>query len=417
MAQSAPNSQGQRVPFEERLDISSKTDVGQARAKNEDNLGEASPDETGRGWFFVVADGMGGAVGGATASGLAVENAKAGYCEYMRSKPLESPFGGLTYAVERANQSIFDRSRTDESCYGMGTTIVVMAIIGDMVYTAHVGDSRIYRYRDGRLEKMMRDHTRVQMLSDQGIITPAEANHHPESHVINRNLGGRPDVEVDTPADGPFPLMEGDTYLLCSDGLHGLVPDDTIRRVLDKAPPKHASAALVELANRRGGYDNITVSLVTAGKGPAAWEDFDEVAFRKLVDELALEETSDTALFEAHDPDSRAPAEFETQRLKAIAAGEPIDRATGRSTAPKKGEEDKPKGQASRNTVMLDEAEMGGMFAAMRAADAVAATSPSPGTPAESLKKGISPLVIVLLLALLFTVALVAVLIIVLILK
>ena len=394
MAASAANNTDKPGSFEERLTKCSQTDVGQAREKNEDNLGHAGPEETGKGWLFVVADGMGGAAAGRTASTLAVDKVKEEYCEYVKAKPLDSPFSALKYAIERANLAIFERSRSDESCYGMGTTVVAMAVVGDNAYTAHVGDSRIYRWRDGRLEKMMRDHTRVQMLSDQGIITPAEANDHPESHVINRNLGGRADVEVDTPTDGPFSLVDGDTYLLCSDGLHGLVPDEAILRVMSMAPPEHSAPALIELANRRGGYDNITVSLVTAGELPSAWGDFNEGAFRKVVDELAFEETSDTALFEAYDPDALGPAEFETGRLKAISAGgasSPMPTRGGQIHGSDKDDEEKPKGGAARNTVMLQSPITAQMLqaAAAQQTTQMSETSPKVRNPTPFLLIGI----------------------------
>lgn len=354
----APNSNtGGEEPFEVRLRTCHQTDVGQAREKNEDNLGQSSPEETGKGWLFIVADGMGGAAAGRTASTMAVDNARRAYAEYVAQHPLESPFLALKHAIEQANLAIFERSRSDATCRGMGTTMVAMAVVGDQAFTAHVGDSRIYRFRDGRLERMMRDHTRVQVLSDQGIITPAEAGDHPESHVINRNLGGRPDVEVDTPEDGPFDLQEGDTYLLCSDGLHGLVDDEAITRILTLAPPEQAAPALIELANRRGGFDNITVSIVCAGEGPAAWANLNPRELQMVVDRLAVEEHNDTAIFEAFDPDGMGPSDFDTQRIRAVLAGEapgatPSPSAPAPASAP--GEGPKPRGQAAHNTVMID---------------------------------------------------------------
>lgn len=314
-------------PFEGRLTSCCHSDVGMAREQNEDNFGLSNPEETNQnGWLFIVADGMGGAAAGRTASTLAVETSKSAYRDYLSKNARATPFDGLRHAIESANLSIFQRAREDASTRGMGTTIVALAVHGDKAYTAHVGDSRIYRFRDGRLERMMRDHTRVQTLSDQGIITPAEANSHPESHVINRNLGGRDGVDVDTPEDGPFDLLEGDTYLLCSDGLHGLVDDEAIRQILSAGPPELATPALIKLANARGGYDNITVSIITAGRWPEGWSDADAASVDRLVDRLSIEEASDTALFEAQDPDALGPADFETQQLKALQIDGPESR-------------------------------------------------------------------------------------------
>ncbi len=305
-------------PFEERLNFCCQSDVGRAREENEDNHGEFGPEQSGAGWLFIVADGMGGAAAGRTASDMAVANVAAAYKAHIQEHGTEDIFAAMRHAVQTANKAIYERSRTDHECYGMGTTITVLVVKGNMAYTAHVGDSRIYRYRSGRLERMMRDHTRVQMLADQGIITPAEAADHPEGHVISRNLGGRPEIDVDIPEDGPFLLEEGDVFLLCSDGLHGLMDDEAITQIISVAPPNHATPSLIKLANRLGGYDNVTVSLVCAGQGPEQWDRCDEDELEILVDELALDVVSDTALFEAYDPDALGPSDFETSRLRVV---------------------------------------------------------------------------------------------------
>jgi PPM family protein phosphatase len=305
--------------FESRVTHCSQSDVGLAREENEDSLGWMTPEESGRGWLFIVADGMGGAAAGSAASTLAVKTVKSVYPSRIATGA--DTFDAIRDAVESANLAILDHAQTDDSLRGMGTTITVLAVVGDQAYTAHVGDSRIYRYRGGRLEQMSRDHTRVQMLADQGIITPAEAQDHPESHVISRNLGGKPELEVDIPDDGPFPLREGDLYLLCSDGLHGLVGDPAIDRVMGLVEPARATPSLIQLANRRGGYDNITVSLVCLGEGP--WEAVTDQELGAVIDELAYDAVSDTALFDAYDPEALSPVDFETRKLRAVLAGEP----------------------------------------------------------------------------------------------
>ncbi len=402
MAPLEPNNTSGYTPFESRLISYARTDVGMAREKNEDNLGQASPQETGRGWLFVVADGMGGAAAGRTASTMAVETVKTAYRDYVRKRPNDSTFEALSHAIEAANLAIYKRASQDESCRGMGTTIVAMAVVGDVAYTAHVGDSRIYRIRDGRLERMMRDHTRVQVLVDQGIITPSEANTHQESHVINRNLGGRADVDVDTPSDGPFKLVTGDTYLLCSDGLHGLVEDDAINELVNMAPPEHSTAALIELANRRGGYDNITVSVITAGKGPDAWAQFQPGDTERVLERLAFEDTSDTALFEAHDPDVLGPADFDTQRLMAISAsGASRPTASGR-IAVQDGEDKKPRGQAAHHTIMLDAPVTAAMIQQAAAQQKAREAQQKASASAPSEKKGFPWFLIIALGVVLF---------------
>lgn len=304
--------------FEERLEFCSESDVGRSREENEDNHGLLSPQDTGAGWLFVVADGMGGAAAGRTASEMAVNIIKEQYPQQVRQHGEGNIFEALNAAIEEANLAIWRRAREDVGCRGMGTTVTALVVHKGVAYTAHVGDSRIYRFRAGRLERLMRDHTRVQVLADQGIITPAEANHHPEGHVISRNLGGLPELEVDIPEDGPFVLHEGDVFLLCSDGLHGLVEDEAIRQILAAAPPGKAVPGLIQLANMMGGYDNITACVVCAGRGEPAWEDFDQDTFDELLDELALDVNNDTEIFAAYDPAAMSPMDFATGELKAI---------------------------------------------------------------------------------------------------
>jgi serine/threonine protein phosphatase PrpC len=307
--------------FEERLNFCSESDVGRSREENEDNHGLLSPQDTGAGWLFIVADGMGGAAAGRTASEMAVNLIKEHYPQKIREHGPEHIFDALCGAIEEANLAIWRRAREDRECRGMGTTVTALVVHQGVAYTAHVGDSRIYRFRDGRLERMMRDHTRVQVLADQGIITPAEANHHPEGHVISRNLGGLPELEVDIPEDGPFVIREGDVFLLCSDGLHGLVEDEAIRQVLVAAPPRKAVPGLIQLANMMGGYDNITACVVCAGQGDGAWASFDQDTFDELLDELALDVNNDTEVFLAYDPSAMSPVDFATGELKAIHGG------------------------------------------------------------------------------------------------
>lgn len=314
------------MDFQSRLTHCSQSDVGLAREENEDSLGWLTPEESGRGWVFIVADGMGGAAAGSAASKMAVATIKEVYPRLVAGG--SAVYDAIRESIEEANAAILRHAQSDDSLRGMGTTVTVLVVVDGLAYTAHVGDSRIYRHRGGRLEQMTRDHTRVQMLADQGIITPAEAQDHPESHVISRNLGGKPDIEVDIPDDGPFPLREGDVFLLCSDGLHGLVGDPAIHRLVGLVPPARATPALIQLANRRGGYDNITVSLVCVGEG--RWSaDLDDRALGSVIDELAYDVVSDTALFDAYDPEALSPADFETRKLRAVMAG---DANAGRPT-------------------------------------------------------------------------------------
>ena len=351
-----------------------ESDVGRAREENEDNHGMLRPEETGRGWLFVVADGMGGAAAGRTASDLAVQVTREEYVRFLKEcGPSADLFDALRHAITRANAAIFERSRKDATCFGMGTTITALALRGDKVWTAHVGDSRIYRCRAGRLERLMRDHTRVQMLVDQGFITPTEANSHPEGHVISRNLGGRPDLEVDVPDDGPFTLQQGDVFMLCSDGLHGLVSDDGIRKILATAPPNEATPALIRMANRMGGYDNVTVTVLAAGRAPGQWGSFERASFDALLDEVALDVTSDTGVFSAIDPEGLSPRDFDTGALRAVQEADAPKPPAESPEAPKRR-----RGNSLQSTMVLDKP----LTAALAAAAAAGQPNPSAPSPA-----------------------------------
>lgn len=304
------------MSFEGKLNFHSASDVGVQREENQDFFGVFEPSETGAGWLFVVADGMGGAAGGATASRMAVNTIQREYRTHVRSTG--DVFDSVRHAIEVANEEIYNRSQIDPDVQGMGTTANVVVIQDEVIFTAHVGDSRTYRFRDGRLERLTRDHTQVQELVDQGIITPGKARHHPQGHIISRNLGGRPQVTVDIPPDGPFRVRDGDVFLVCSDGLYGLVDDEAIAEILAAGPPQATVPALIELANRRGGHDNITVIVVCAGTSPMSWAAWTEGRMKALLDGLQSDRPTDTATFNVQYQDALEPSDFETSRLRAV---------------------------------------------------------------------------------------------------
>jgi len=229
------------------------TDAGRKRRRNEDSYVVDPP-------LFVVADGMGGAQAGEVASRLAA----AAFREFHDADHLE-PKARLAAIVQEANRRIYERAQEDTHASGMGTTITA-ALLGDgSVAIGHVGDSRAYRIRDGRLEQLTEDHSLVAELVRSGRLTPEEAETHPQRSVITRVLGTDPDVDVDT-----FTLetAEGDVYLICSDGLTSMVPDEEILRLVAEEPSiEQAARALVKAANRHGGEDNITVVLFTLAAG------------------------------------------------------------------------------------------------------------------------------------------------------
>ena len=227
------------------------TDVGRQRSANEDSLVLKPP-------FFAVADGMGGAKAGEVASAMATE-AFGGDLDSA-----EAPEVQLARMMREANRRIYDLAVSDEAHRGMGTTLTAVKVIGGDISLGHVGDSRAYRLRDGELEQLTRDHSLVAELERTGQITAEAAEHHPQRSIITRALGPEPDVEVDTYT---VTAKDGDIYLLCSDGLTGMVSDDELGSILRSAKKlDDAAETLVRAANQNGGRDNITVVLFRLGE-------------------------------------------------------------------------------------------------------------------------------------------------------
>jgi PPM family protein phosphatase len=224
-----------------------RTDPGRKRRRNEDAYVVAPP-------LFAVADGMGGAQAGEVAARLAT----AAFREYHEADEL----GGeerVAAIIKEANRRIYERARVDTEVSGMGTTVTAALVEGAQIVIGHVGDSRAYRVRDGRLEQLTKDHSLVADLVRSGRISPEEADTHPQRSVITRALGTDPEVDVDSLAVDAQP---GDLYLLCSDGLTTMLADEEILEILLGAKSlEHAGKDLVKAANRRGGEDNVTVVL------------------------------------------------------------------------------------------------------------------------------------------------------------
>ena len=229
-------------------DSFAKTDTGRQRRSNEDRVFDQAP-------LFAVADGMGGARAGEVASTIVVDT-------FTESQAL--PGDGsieerLATVVREANARIHELAQADAERAGMGTTVTAAYVGDDAVSFAHVGDSRAYRWRDGKLERLTTDHSLVEELKRRGRITEQEAEEHPQKSVITRALGPEAAVEVDTLT---YPARPGDAFLLCSDGLTGMVPEDRIAEILAEAGDlQEAGQSLIREANERGGRDNITVVL------------------------------------------------------------------------------------------------------------------------------------------------------------
>jgi len=224
--------------------VGAVTDPGRTRRHNEDAYVIEPP-------LFAIADGMGGAQAGEVASRLAT----------AALKEAGADGGGeqrIADLIQEANRRVYDRSSSDPNTSGMGTTITVALVEDDRVSFGHVGDSRAYLIRNARMEQLTEDHSLVNELLKTGKLSREEAETHPQRSVITRALGTDPDVDVDT-----FSVQAetGDLFLLCSDGLTDMVPEDSILEVVERHREDIDGAlrALVKAANRGGGQDNITV--------------------------------------------------------------------------------------------------------------------------------------------------------------
>ena len=248
---------------EHRVQWGALTDPGLVRQENQDAFGYRQPEDAAlleqKGVLFVVADGMGGHRGGATASRLAVQVILR---EYYASRARQ-PGEGIRAAVEAAHRAVREKSLASRELQGMGTTVVILALQDGHAHVGHVGDSRAYLIQGDRIRRLTRDHSLVQQWVDQGVMNADEARRSERKNVLTRVLGVRGEsVAVDL-LSPPHVLAPGDTFVLCSDGLHGVVEDDEIRDLVRRHEPQEACQALVALARERGGPDNITVQVVT----------------------------------------------------------------------------------------------------------------------------------------------------------
>jgi protein phosphatase len=241
------------------------TDVGRKRNHNEDSY---LVDEELQ--LYVVADGMGGHAGGGTASRIAVETID----REMRAakNSADNPFGVeveplqdsplpeyLRGAVEKACFEIYRQAQEDPRLSGMGTTVISLCVRGEHALFAHVGDSRAYLVRGDLIQQVSEDHSLVNEQIKAGMITPEEARHSRYKNIITRSVGFEEEVQVDVMG---LVTKPGDSFILCSDGLANLVEDKEIQQVISSTPLAEAPKKLIEMANERGGDDNITVIVV-----------------------------------------------------------------------------------------------------------------------------------------------------------
>jgi serine/threonine protein phosphatase PrpC len=261
------------IPAERaHLRIAASTHAGMSGKNNEDRYAvsayrlEGSPSLPSV--LAVVCDGIGGHRAGEVAAEIAVETISQGVAQSDASQPIET----LRTVIQEASQKILEQAQEDHGKHGMGSTCACAWVIDKRLYIAYVGDSRIYLLRDGKIHQLSNDHTWVQEAIDVGLISPEQAREHPNAHVIRRHLGSQQPVEPDTrlrlapdenneqmEAHQGMELLPGDQLVLCSDGLTDLVNPDEILQALQGKDQQEALKELTQLANQRGGHDNITI--------------------------------------------------------------------------------------------------------------------------------------------------------------
>ena len=235
-----------------------KSDVGMAREMNQDYY--YISDDQNEVKLYILADGMGGYKGGEIASKLAVTCARNYIENNIKETPKdkESLIQLVGSSVEYANMVVYEKSKEDSELEGMGTTLEICLVYNNRAFIAHVGDSRIYRIRKEFMRKLTKDHSYVQKLVEDGTITKEEADRHPKKNMLMKALGCNAFVEPDVTIKG---FLKGDTIIICSDGLTNMLTQDEIYNIAT-SKFEYAPSDLIEKANKKGGYDNITVIII-----------------------------------------------------------------------------------------------------------------------------------------------------------
>ncbi len=264
------------IPTERpHLEVAALTHPGERRKHNEDRYSVSSYRTEADGQpvlLAIVADGIGGHQAGEVASEITVERIR----ERLAASDGEQPLDVLRGAAMEASKAVFEASQETPERTGMGSTVAIAWILGDRLYTASAGDSRLYLLRGRRLRQISQDHTWVQEALDRGIISPAQAEDHPNLHVLRRYVGGPKDLEPDlrlwlSEREGDeaarnnqgLRLEAGDRILLCSDGLTDLVDDKELEAALRSQSPRQAVQTFIDQARARGGHDNITAVVIS----------------------------------------------------------------------------------------------------------------------------------------------------------
>lgn len=241
-----------------RIEYGVLSDQGRIRASNED---ACIADYGNR--IFLVADGMGGHAAGEIASGIAASTVQEVLAANTPDAVLREQ---VHFAAQQANTRVYEAQQTQSEYRGMGTTLTVLAFRDNGYCLAHVGDSRAYLFRDNTLSQLTRDHSLVWPLFESGVLSKDEIARQPQKHLITRSIGTHADVEVDLQENA---AVEGDIFLLCTDGLTDVLTDDAIQQILETAGknPQEITQRLIQAANEAGGPDNITTVVVFLAPG------------------------------------------------------------------------------------------------------------------------------------------------------
>jgi PPM family protein phosphatase len=243
------------------VQLASMSDIGCQRENNEDQYAYWEPDAdeefARKGRLAIVADGMGGHEGGQEASRIAVEAIE----EIFAHTPEADLRSLLLTGFQIAHERILEYAAGHPELHGMGTTATAIVLLGNQLYFAHVGDSRLYLVRGASITRLTHDHSYVGRLVQNGVISPEEAETHPQRHILTAALGAGTEISPETP-ERPFALEKGDALVLCTDGLWSLLAENEIQSIVASNEPQEACRALIKLTKDRGGPDNITVQVL-----------------------------------------------------------------------------------------------------------------------------------------------------------
>ncbi len=247
-------------PPKPKIEFAARSETGNVRHENQDRMSRA---ETPSGYLYILADGMGGHKGGATAAEMTVHGLENYIASATGATATDKLIGD---AFKSTNKAVYDKAHSgDVTTEGMGSTAVLLLIHGDIARVAHVGDSRAYLFRNNHLRQLTKDHTVVQRMVDAGMLTIEDAAKHPDSSVLERAVGNRPEVAVDI--GNEFTLSDGDAILLCSDGLSGYASNEEIESLLQQSTgAQEVPERLIGFAlNNKSSDDNITVQFIQYG--------------------------------------------------------------------------------------------------------------------------------------------------------